>query len=156
MITLEKSDEQELAVDARKHFFRERNSRNILCNTMCLTWKKWFFSRKIIKNMNRTKWKVVWLLYLKAERSRSESERTSYKTPWGSTCAVKYFMHPESCRATQIFSNPILYSEKIKILREGFKKKHDKLGLLAEPPLTPPSHQNFGPVIWFGNVFLAC
>ena len=33
------------------------------------------------------------------------------------------------------------------------KKKHDKLGLLAEPPLTPPPHPNLGPVIWFGNVF---
>ena len=33
------------------------------------------------------------------------------------------------------------------------KKKQDKLGLFAEPPLTPPPHQNLGPVIWFGNVF---
>ena len=33
------------------------------------------------------------------------------------------------------------------------KKKPDKLGLLAEPPLTPPPHPNLGPVIWFGNVF---
>ena len=40
------------------------------------------------------------------------------------------------------------------LIREGFiKKKQDKLGLLAEPPLTPPPNPNLGPVTWFGNVF---
>ena len=32
-------------------------------------------------------------------------------------------------------------------LREGFKKKNVKFGLLAEPPLTPPPPPNLGPVI---------
>ena len=33
-------------------------------------------------------------------------------------------------------------------LREAFKKKEkDKLGLFAQPPLTPPSPQNLGPLI---------
>ena len=39
------------------------------------------------------------------------------------------------------------------LIREGFIKKQDKLGLLAEPPLTPPPNPNFGPVIWFENIF---
>ena len=30
---------------------------------------------------------MIQTLYLQVDRSRSESERSSYKTPWGSTCA---------------------------------------------------------------------
>ena len=33
------------------------------------------------------------------------------------------------------------------IIREAFQKKKDKLGLFAQPPLTPPSPQNLGPLI---------
>ena len=33
-----------------------------------------------------------------------------------------------------------------KELREGFKKKSHKLGLFAQPPLTPPSLLNLGPL----------
>ena len=33
------------------------------------------------------------------------------------------------------------------VVWEGFKKKNVKLGLLAEPPLTPPPPPNLGPVI---------
>ena len=32
-------------------------------------------------------------------------------------------------------------------IREGFKKKNVKFGLLAEPPLTPPPPPNLGPNI---------
>ena len=36
---MKKRDEHKVAVDARKHFFRERKSYNIKCNTMYLTEK---------------------------------------------------------------------------------------------------------------------
>ena len=35
-------------------FFQERNSHNIKCHTMCFTWKKWLFSRKMITKHGQT------------------------------------------------------------------------------------------------------
>ena len=58
-------------------------------------------------------------------------------------------MHHSQAR----LSYAVLALQTIMIIREGLKKIQDKLGLLAEPPLTPPPHPNLGPVIWFGNVF---
>ena len=35
---------------------------------------------------------------------------------------------------------------------QGFNKKNEKLGLLPEPLLTPPTPTNLSPVIWFDNI----
>ena len=47
---MKKRDEHKVAVDARKHFFRERKSYNIKCNTMYLTEKGDFLRKMITKH----------------------------------------------------------------------------------------------------------
>ena len=70
---MEKSYEYEVVVNARKHFFRERKSYNIKCNTMYLTWKRGFFEKDDYKTWTERSEK--WCKYYTCKECEDEGNR---------------------------------------------------------------------------------
>ena len=60
-------------------------------------------------------------------------------------------LQAETCQILSLAENP-RWSPSVAI-REGLKKKQDKLGLLAEPPLTPPPQRTWALLYGLGIFF---